>query len=195
MQHNVRSTGTLSGISNYKYGYTIATCLSFSTPMTKREYCARFAVGSPPLAALVTNTAHPLLSQVPLIVSPSIRPPQAVTLPFEYKSLPANMPQAVNEDDILDTLGQLSQKLEQLEQDHRAAVATYQSWRENVDQQTREEQRKIAPGYLDSVDRILVPQKRTETVEQEQEMDTEEDGKEEEPVNELDKAFGKVGLE
>ncbi|CAG78014.1 YALI0F09427p [Yarrowia lipolytica CLIB122] len=174
MQHNVRSTGTLSGISNYKYGYTIATCLSFSTPMTK---------------------PHPLLSQVPLIVSPSIRPPQAVTLPFEYKSLPANMPQAVNEDDILDTLGQLSQKLEQLEQDHRAAVATYQSWRENVDQQTREEQRKIAPGYLDSVDRILVPQKRTETVEQEQEMDTEEDGKEEEPVNELDKAFGKVGLE
>ncbi|KAG5363406.1 hypothetical protein CJU89_2578 [Yarrowia sp. B02] len=133
---------------------------------------------------------HPLLSQVPLIVSPSIRPPQAVTLPFEYKSLPANMPQATREDDILDTLGQLSHKLEQLEQDHREAVATYQSWRDNVDQQTREEQRKIAPGYLDSADRILVPQKKAV-----EEMEVDEEVAEEEPVNELDQAFGKVGLE
>ncbi|KAG5362089.1 hypothetical protein CJU90_4777 [Yarrowia sp. C11] len=103
------------------------------------------------------------------------------------------MPQAVREDDILDTLSQLGQKLEQLEQDHRDTVATYKSWRDNVDQQTREEQRKIAPGYLDSADRILVPQKKTEAVEPEMEVDVEETV--EEPVNELDQAFGKVGLE
>lgn len=108
------------------------------------------------------------------------------------------MPQSVREDDILDTLGQLSQKLEQLETDHRDAVATYQSWRENVDQQTREEQRKIAPGYLDSSDRILVPQKKTvadQDVDVDGEGSKEEAEDKEEPVNELDKAFGKVGLE
>lgn len=109
------------------------------------------------------------------------------------------MPQSVREDDILDTLSQLGAKLEQLENDHRDAVATYQSWRENVDQQTREEQRKIAPGYLDSSDRMLVPQKKAaEQSEQDMEVDeVKEEDKEdkEEPVNELDKAFGKVGLE
>lgn len=159
--------------------------------MTKREYYNQTQTFLLPPA----NPAHPLLSQVPLIVSPSIRPPQAVTLPFEYKSLPANMPQSVREDDILDTLSQLGAKLEQLENDHRDAVATYQSWRENVDQLTREEQRKIAPGYLDSADRMLVPQKKTaEQQEQDMEVDEVEEVKEE-PVNELDKAFGKVGLE
>lgn len=100
------------------------------------------------------------------------------------------MPQATREDDILDTLGQLSSKLEQLEQDHRDAVATFHSWKEKVDRETREEQRKIAPGYLDSADRILVPQKKAEV----EEMEVDE-VVEEEPVNELDQAFGKVGLE
>lgn len=105
------------------------------------------------------------------------------------------MPHQIREDDITDALQKLSKKLEQLEQDHQSSVAAYNSWKETIDQQTREEQRRIAPGYLDTADRILVPHRLEEPADTEMEVEPTEEETVEEPVNELDKAFGKVNID
>ncbi|KAL2152178.1 hypothetical protein VTH82DRAFT_5362 [Thermothelomyces myriococcoides] len=41
------------------------------------------------------NRTHPLLQQVPLTVSPFVKLPTAVTLPYRYKSMPSTLPPSV----------------------------------------------------------------------------------------------------
>ena len=129
--------------------------------------------------------AHPLLSQVPLIVSPSLRPPQAVTLPYNYHKLPSSMPaEAGNLETLEQIITDSSGFLDALDSKHTERQEAYASWKKQVLQQEIQEKRRIAPGYLDTSDRILQPLRESPT-----------DKKDDATENELDKAFGRVSLD
>ncbi|ODV64361.1 uncharacterized protein ASCRUDRAFT_79223 [Ascoidea rubescens DSM 1968] len=93
---------------------------------------------------------HPLLSQVPLVISPFYNPPKTVSLPYNYKSLPSQLPpsllssfdstqghiQALTNDASL-----LSSQMDQvLLHSHRN---DYQAW-------LRHSTNQLAPGYFDT---------------------------------------------
>ncbi|CAN6615108.1 hypothetical protein TRVA0_006S00914 [Trichomonascus vanleenenianus] len=110
----------------------------------------------------VNDGAHPVLSKIPLIISPSLRPPQAVTLPMEYKRLNGLPPPS----DYSGTLDQIISDAEQFKSIARerldVRVGAYDKWKKDTEVREIEEKRKIAPGYLDSTHKILQP-KRTNT--------------------------------
>ncbi|KAI9679152.1 MAG: hypothetical protein M1822_007362 [Bathelium mastoideum] len=129
---------------------------------------------------------HPLLAQVPLAVSPYIHLPTAPTLPYTYKSLPSTLPPSVLEpqpqsqsqsqdptahpfkpayvvssggaaahpSDIVANCRALQQHLDQLQQDAEQELA---AWERELRERELAEKRRVAPGWLDSEQRLLEP--------------------------------------
>ena len=133
----------------------------------------------------LTLETHPLLAQVPLAVSPYIHLPTAPTLPYTYKSLPSTLPPSVLEQqpqsqdpanpsnpskpayvvstsgaaaahpsDILASCRALQQHLGKLQQD---AEKELEGWERDRKEKELAEKRRVAPGWLDSEQRLLEP--------------------------------------
>ncbi|VVT51435.1 uncharacterized protein SAPINGB_P003095 [Magnusiomyces paraingens] len=135
------------------------------------------------------HKAHPILSQIPLIISPFLHPPKAVTLPFNFNKLPSALPASAVTSEAVDYISTDSQQFaEFVENQHIQRKQHYEQWINDVVQQDLREKRKIAPGYLDSTNRILQPVKVETKSTPEPERATLNQ------VNEIDKMFGKVEI-
>ncbi|OBT87760.1 hypothetical protein VE02_03092 [Pseudogymnoascus sp. 03VT05] len=178
------------------------------------------------------SKAHPLLAQVPLTVSPFISLPTATTLPYTYKTLPpsstttttttttsaaggGSKPQyvvspgtghAAHPDEIVASCKALQAYIGKVQDD---ADRELRGWEEGIRARELAEKRRVAPGWLDSEERILEPAQRTtreEKMRGENIMDSEAGGREGEGLGEslsemvtregeeMDRAFGGLVL-
>ncbi len=105
---------------------------------------------------LLTYEAHPLLAQIPLIVSPFYNPPKAVTLPFNYKPLPPQLPETnVTKDNLEAWIAECQHVKNEIESYGTKEKEAYEEWHNNV-------VRRLAPGYLGGSNTLLTPQRRTQ---------------------------------
>lgn len=131
----------------------------------------------------VANTlsgSHPLLQQTPLSVNPFIDLPKAPTLPHNYASLPStlppstlNAPPAPSNPDLpayvtsssgfaahpSTIITQNKSLLGQIEKQRSDAAKQVQEWEQSINERELAEKRRKAPGWLDTQDRILQPEK------------------------------------
>jgi hypothetical protein len=113
---------------------------------------------------------HPLLTQVPLTISPFLSLPTSVPLPYSYKSLPSTLPPSITSesayvtsasgssahpDTILSSCTALQQHLSKLEAEARR---TLKGWEDKRAAEDLAEKRRLAPGWLDSGVHILKPE-------------------------------------
>lgn len=139
--------------------------------------------------------ADPLLAQIPLIVSPGLRPPQAVTLPFNFNRLPSSLPPQNVSEATLDQISHESKRfIEHLDKRREERKENYQSWKEKVDKEEIEEKRRIAPGYLDTNYKLLQPSRRQASIDHEINSSENTTNNNSIEVNELDRVFGDVSL-
>ena len=133
--------------------------------------------------------SHPLLEQVPLTVSPFVQLPRATTLPYRYKTMPSTLPPSVIEggrqhpdssapgsaisktpfvvspanslaahpDDILASCHNLLAHLDRMQAD---AAAEMQALDSRIKERELAEKRRVAPGWLDSEARLLIPERK-----------------------------------
>ncbi|CAK7567475.1 MAG: hypothetical protein SEPTF4163_005440 [Sporothrix epigloea] len=128
------------------------------------------------------NRSHPLLEQVPLTVSPFVRLPRATTLPYRYKTMPSALPPSIIEigpgvagskpayvvsqasssaahpDDILASCHALCDHVARMQAD---ADAELRQLEQRIKERDLAEKRRVAPGWLDSDDRLLVPERKS----------------------------------
>ncbi len=123
--------------------------------------------------------SHPLLAQIPLTVSPFISLPTSTTLPYTYKTLPSTLPpsstgtattstdekakyvvsssgHAAHPDEIIASCKALQAYVQKVKDD---ADKELKAWEEGIKARDLAEKRKVAPGWLDSDERILEPQR------------------------------------
>ncbi|CAK7216050.1 hypothetical protein SCUCBS95973_002673 [Sporothrix curviconia] len=128
------------------------------------------------------NRSHPLLEQVPLTVSPFVHLPRATTLPYRYKTMPSALPPSIIEaagpggagskpayvvsqasssaahpDDIIASCRALREHVGRMQAD---ADAELRQLEQRIQARDLAEKRRVAPGWLDSEDRLLVPEKK-----------------------------------
>ncbi|EPE05627.1 hypothetical protein F503_08158 [Ophiostoma piceae UAMH 11346] len=135
------------------------------------------------------NRSHPLLEQVPLTVSPFVQLPRATTLPYRYKAMPSTLAPSVIEggrqhpdssasgsakpktpfvvspanslaahpDDILASCHNLLAHLDRMQAD---AEAEMQALDARIKERELAEKRRVAPGWLDSEARLLIPERK-----------------------------------
>jgi len=183
------------------------------------------------------NRTHPLLAQVPLTVSPFVSLPTATTLPYTYKTLPSTLPpsstsgqplpsssssfspdksryvisssgHAAHSDEIIASCKALQAYIQKVQDD---ANKELNAWEESIAARELAEKRRVAPGWLDSEQHILEPEKRAGSIGQngggqESLMNTDVSSAEasasqnvkvvekNEEGAELDRAFGGMGL-
>ena len=127
--------------------------------------------------------AHPILSQIPLVVSPYIRLPRAPTLPYTYRPLPSTLPpsstgsgggtqddpskpryvvaqsgQAAHPSELIASYQALTDHLEKQQSKADAAV---EKWRREIAARELADNRRRAPGWLDSQQRMLEPERQS----------------------------------
>lgn len=124
--------------------------------------------------------SHPLLQQTPLSVNPFIDLPKAPTLPHNYASLPSTLPQSIlnsppapSNPDLpgyvtsssgfaahpRTIIAQNKSLLEQIEKQRKDAEQQVREWEQSISDRELAEKRRKAPGWLDTEDRILQPEK------------------------------------
>lgn len=146
-----------------------------------------------------------MLAQIPLIISPFIQPPKAVTLPFNYNKLPSSIPPpaSCSPADVENIASNVRHVGEFIERTRTELKDEYQQWRSEVERREVEEKRRIAPGYLDTGNRMLQPVRKSESVDLSESfaaagatISPSHTGPQPQPaqVNEIDKVFGKVSI-
>lgn len=124
--------------------------------------------------------SHPLLQQTPLSVNPFIDLPKAPTLPHNYASLPSTLPPstlnaapAPSNTDLpayvtsssgfaahpRTIITQNKSLLGQIEKQRKDAEKQVKEWEQSIRDRELAEKRRKAPGWLDTEDRILQPEK------------------------------------
>jgi len=168
---------------------------------------------------------HPLLAQLPLTVSPFVSLPTATPLPYSYKQLPATLPPSVTDpiasnpdqqgqpqqaayvvsqatghsahpDQIIASCQALQAHLLKLQDD---ANTTLQKWQDDIKERELMEKRRVAPGWLDVNQRMLVPERKEQAqagtpAQPAQSLMDVDDQKAPDGGEELDRAFGGLGL-
>ncbi|KAF3931815.1 hypothetical protein ABW19_dt0201030 [Dactylella cylindrospora] len=115
------------------------------------------------------QTAHKLLAQIPLTVSPFAGLPTSITLPYDYTTLPASLPPP-STPQIVSPTGQSSISPEQLIADcnklsnyltaeKQKAKEEVEKWVKAIDDRELMEKRRVAPGWLDTGVMMLEPVK------------------------------------
>jgi hypothetical protein len=125
-----------------------------------------------------------------------VQPPKAVTLPYNYTKLPATVPAppaTVTVQEVEAVTANFKQISDFIETSRAELRNEYTQWREGVDRREVEEKRRIAPGYLDTGNRLLQPVRKTDTGSSSNDSATPANGKAS-PVNDIDKVFGKISL-
>ncbi|KAK6524140.1 hypothetical protein TWF694_005802 [Orbilia ellipsospora] len=161
------------------------------------------------------HTAHRLLAQIPLTVSPFAGLPTSITLPFDYISLPASLPPS-SSSQIVSPSGQSSISPEQLIADcnnlsahltkeAQTAKGDVENWVKSIEDRELMEKRRVAPGWLDTGVMMLEPTKAAQGAGMIPQQPLEpkmlgigaEEGKGKQaqsPGEELDRAFGGLGI-
>jgi len=155
------------------------------------------------------TTASPL-AQLVLVKSPYLQLPHSVSLPYNYTPLPssvdtivrvqqkgtANRKPATDFSQVVASVELSAKKTTALQSEHEAYVEKVKLWEEQIREREVREKRRIAPGYLDTDQRLLVPS-RVETPRMESPV-TRTDATEESNTNsstgDLGRAFGHMGL-
>ncbi|CAK4034084.1 hypothetical protein DOTSEDRAFT_25541 [Lecanosticta acicola] len=127
-----------------------------------------------------SDRSHPLLQQTPLSVNPFIDLPKAPTLPHNYASLPSTLPQSIlssppapSNPDLpgyvtsssgfaahpRSIVAQNKSLSEQIEKQRKGAEQQCREWEQGIKDRELAEKRRKAPGWLDTEDRILQPEK------------------------------------
>jgi hypothetical protein len=103
------------------------------------------------------NTANRLnsLAHIPLIKSPFLRVPVAVTLPYDHVQLPS--PQSIAPPPIFKHDAAVDYTQEQAR--YNTAKKTAAVWQEQVEQRRLQRARRLAPGFLDTGVTLLTPMK------------------------------------
>lgn len=125
-----------------------------------------------------------------------MQPPKAVTLPYNYTKLPAIVPAppaTVTVQEVEAVAANVKQISDFIETSRAELHNEYTQWREGVDRREVEEKRRIAPGYLDTGNRLLQPVRKTDTGSSSNDSAAPTNGTAS-PVNDIDKVFGKVSL-
>ncbi|EWC45925.1 hypothetical protein DRE_04932 [Drechslerella stenobrocha 248] len=115
------------------------------------------------------HTAHKLLAQIPLTVSPFAGLPTSITLPYDYVSLPASLPPP-SSSQIVSPSGQSSISPDQLIADCNNLIAhltnetkvakdEIDKWVKSIEDRELMEKRRVAPGWLDTGVMMLEPKK------------------------------------
>ncbi|PIA92322.1 hypothetical protein CB0940_09841 [Cercospora beticola] len=128
------------------------------------------------------DNAHPLLQQTALSVNPFIHLPKAPTLPHNYASLPSTLPPSMLNSPAVASnpelpayvtsstgfaahpktiIAQNRSLLEQIEKQRTDAEQEVRAWEQKIKDRELAEKRKKAPGYLDTEQYILQPEKST----------------------------------
>jgi hypothetical protein len=120
---------------------------------------------------------HPLttspLSQLVLIRSPYLQFPPQVSLPYNYTPLPgsldavvppplprwypANSQPSTDFQPLVTAVDFSTEKIRSLKERHEAHVDKIRSWETEIRDREVREKRRIAPGYLDTDQRLLQP--------------------------------------
>jgi hypothetical protein len=181
---------------------------------------------TPPNDMYDSQKPHPLLAQVPLSVSPFISLPTAPPLPHTYKSLPSTLPPSITVDPssstptepvkyVISPSGHTSSPAEilsscralqaHLSAAHAAADKTISEWEASIKERELAEKRRLAPGWLDSSQKILEPTKAPSNPGNLMDSDSKAEGKSagaglggtmtpSREGEDLDRAFGGMGL-
>ncbi|KAK3110101.1 hypothetical protein LTR53_015956 [Teratosphaeriaceae sp. CCFEE 6253] len=133
--------------------------------------------------------SHPLLQQTPLSVNPFVDLPKPPTLPHNYASLPStlppsclNAPPASSNADLpayvtsssgfaahpATIIAQNRSLLEQLTKQRSDAETQVKTWEQSIAERELAEKRRKAPGWLDSEQHMLQPEKKAEKVKAEE---------------------------
>ena len=150
-----------------------------------------------------TRPASSPLSHLVLIKSPYLQLPRPVTLPYNYTSLPASVDSIVfppfralahaqpstDFSQVSSSIELAIQKASALKAEHESHVNKIRAWEDQIKEREVREKRRIAPGYLDTDQRLLVPT-RVETPRVEG-ASIRTDG---EDTGELRKTFGNMGI-
>jgi hypothetical protein len=162
-----------------------------------------------------SRTTSSPLAQLVLIKSPYLQLPHPVSLPYNYTPLPNSLdaivqstpqmrtayPQPTTDFSQVVASVELSvKKTSALKSEHEVHVEKVKTWEEQIRDREVREKRRIAPGYLDTDQRLLVPT-RVETPRIESPVtreaggtQTEEETNTNSSTGELGKAFGNMGL-
>lgn len=81
-----------------------------------------------------------------------------VSLPFGHPQLPELEP--VDGENLPRIISDSTAFLQTLEEKHNTRIQEFQKWREEKENEYRVENRRLAPGYLDSPNHLLSPKKR-----------------------------------
>ncbi|RDA90220.1 hypothetical protein CP533_1079 [Ophiocordyceps camponoti-saundersi (nom. inval.)] len=164
----------------------------------------------------ITQTgSHPLLEQVPLTVSPFVSLPTATTLSYNYKAMPSNIPPsalgiptAADEEQqqpppprfVISGSGHVASPQEILEscqalhkhvlQLQASAERELRDFEASIRERDLAEKRRLAPGWLDSDERLLKPEPSAAAQKQAEKVEASEP----DPGAELDRAFGGMDL-
>ena len=106
-----------------------------------------------------------------LIKSPYLQLPHPVALPYNYTPLPtsvdsivfclpdvaANDKPSTDFSQLLTSVELSVKKIAALKAEHEAHVERIKAWEEQIREREVREKRRIAPGYLDTDQRLLVP--------------------------------------
>ncbi|KAK9377781.1 uncharacterized protein V1513DRAFT_435237 [Lipomyces chichibuensis] len=102
---------------------------------------------------------HSFLSQIPLIISPFLKLPQPVALPLNYATLPRGLPPSSTArfNEVKAVLASVDEQQRRATEQQDKAKDKVSQWESDVLLQETMQQRRIAPGYLDSDVHMLHP--------------------------------------
>ncbi|KAK9493530.1 hypothetical protein V1508DRAFT_385098 [Lipomyces doorenjongii] len=102
---------------------------------------------------------HSFLSQIPLIISPFLKLPQPVALPLNYATLPRGLhpSSAARFNEVKAVVASIDEQQRLATEQQNKARDKVSQWESDVLLQETMQQRRIAPGYLDSDVHILHP--------------------------------------
>ncbi|KAK9369656.1 hypothetical protein V1509DRAFT_608407 [Lipomyces kononenkoae] len=102
---------------------------------------------------------HSFLAQIPLIISPFLKLPQPVALPLNYASLPRGLPPSSTArlNDVKAVAVSVEEQQRLVTERQNKAKDKVTQWESDVLRQETIQQRRIAPGYLDTDVHILHP--------------------------------------
>ena len=155
------------------------------------------------------KTASSPLSQLVLIKSPYLQLPHPVTLPYNYTPLPSSVDTIVNPhrpprnvtdsqpttdfSQVLSSVELSVQRITALKSEHEAHLERIKSWEDQIQVREVREKRRIAPGYLDTDQRLLMPTRVDSPLVESPTTRGGTDGNDT-LTNYLGKAFGNMGV-
>lgn len=99
-----------------------------------------------------------VLSKVNIALSPAVAQLVPVTLPYGYKQVEESTP--VDTSSLPLIIRDSESYIAGLTAKHESRIAAIEKWKQDKKQRDIEEKRKLAPGYFDDSNHLLVPTRK-----------------------------------